>query len=242
MMMLPPPARTSSPTSETMAIEPPPTKRSCETAPLMRIFPPPTARSPFTLPELVTLPPARYRSFCTVSDDEKDGDSPNRSSAAKATTGIISALTSTTSKLAPENARDLFIYRHYTPRFFGRYRCRRLPVRTPRPAAGAAHAASELRNSLLDTDIPRLRFFARSNPANPLVARKRRNVFPHRPRRRRLNQGLSQILRHFMYCATNEPPSFSHTDSLSKPTNWGWYKVRTFIIEGAQPNSSSCSR
>ena len=60
-------------------------------------------------------------------------------------------------------------------------------VNTARPAAGAAHAAFELRDSLLDTDIPRLRFLARSDPANPLVARERCDAFPNCSRGRRLN-------------------------------------------------------
>ena len=63
-------------------------------------------------------------------------------------------------------------------------------VNAARPTAGAAHAAFELGECLLDTDTPRLRFLAGGDPTDPLIARERRNIFPHRPRRRRLNQGL----------------------------------------------------
>ena len=58
-------------------------------------------------------------------------------------------------------------------------------MHTAGPAAGATHTAFELRDSLLDADVPRLRFFARRNPANPLIARERSNVLPYGPRCRR---------------------------------------------------------
>ena len=51
-------------------------------------------------------------------------------------------------------------------------------MNTPSPATWPAHAAFEFRESFLDTDIPRLRFLARRNPANPLVACERGDVFP----------------------------------------------------------------
>ena len=46
------------------------------------------------------------------------------------------------------------------------------------PAARSAHSPFHLRESLLDTDISRLRFLAAYDPADPLVARERRNVLP----------------------------------------------------------------
>lgn len=51
-------------------------------------------------------------------------------------------------------------------------------MRASRPAAGAAHAALHLGEGFLDANVARLRFFSRGNPAYPLVARERRNVFP----------------------------------------------------------------
>ena len=57
-------------------------------------------------------------------------------------------------------------------------------MNTAGPTAGAAHAASKLRECLLDTDTPRLRFLARDDPADPLIAREGRNIFPYCPRRR----------------------------------------------------------
>ena len=56
---------------------------------------------------------------------------------------------------------------------------------TAGPTTRPAHPAFELGDSLPDTDTPRFRFFAGRNPANPLIARERRNIVPHCPRRRR---------------------------------------------------------
>ena len=53
-------------------------------------------------------------------------------------------------------------------------------MRTACPATGAAHAAFELRECLFDTYTPRFRLFAGDDPANPLVARERRNILPYR--------------------------------------------------------------
>ena len=72
------------------------------------------------------------------------------------------------------------------------------------PAAGAAHSAFEFRESLLDSDISCLRFFAGGDPTDPLIARERRNIFPYRFRHRRLNQGLLPISRHCMYRPTGK--------------------------------------
>ena len=51
-------------------------------------------------------------------------------------------------------------------------------MRTAGPTTGPAHSAFKLRKGFLDTDISRFRFFAGYNPANPLIARERSNVFP----------------------------------------------------------------
>ena len=72
------------------------------------------------------------------------------------------------------------------------------------PTAGPAHSAFELRESFSDTDTPRLGFFAGDDPADPLVPRERRNVFPQRSYFRGRNNGLSQILRHLVYDATGK--------------------------------------
>jgi len=52
-------------------------------------------------------------------------------------------------------------------------------MHTTGPTAGAAHPAFKFRERLLDADIPCLRFLARYDPANPLIAREWRNVFPY---------------------------------------------------------------
>ena len=88
-------------------------------------------------------------------------------------------------------------------------------MHTPCPATGAAHATFELRESFPDSDIARLRFFAGRDPANPLVARERRNIVPYCPRRRRLNQGLLPIIRHSVHGATREIV-FGHTTHVIK--------------------------
>lgn len=70
---------------------------------------------------------------------------------------------------------------------------------TPGPTTRSAHAAPELGERFLDPDIARFRPLARSHPANPLIAREGSNVFPHRPRRRRLRDGPPQIRWHFVH-------------------------------------------
>ena len=100
-------------------------------------------------------------------------------------------------------------------------------MRATGPAARAAHSAFKLGECLFDTDIPRLRFFAGDDPANPFVARERRDVVPYRFRRRCLNQGLLPIIRHCMYRPTGDLV-FAHMTILSNPQYWGWYDVRLF--------------
>ena len=86
---------------------------------------------------------------------------------------------------------------------------------TTGPAAGAAHAALELRDSFLDTDTSRLRLLAGGDPTDPLIARERRNIFPHCSSRRRLNQGLLPIIRHCMNRTVVELV-FGHTTHVIK--------------------------
>src|SRR3989344_340451 len=74
-------------------------------------------------------------------------------------------------------------------------------MNTTDPTARPAHSAFQLRECLLDSYSPRLRFLARDNPANPFVARERRNIFPHSECFRRRGKGLPQILRQFVYCS-----------------------------------------
>ena len=74
-------------------------------------------------------------------------------------------------------------------------------MNTTDPTAWPAHPTFQLRKRLLDSYSPRLRFLAACNPADPLVARERRNIFPERQRFWRLNKGLPQILRQFVYCS-----------------------------------------
>jgi len=62
---------------------------------------------------------------------------------------------------------------------------------TAGPTAGAVHPTPKLRECLLDTDTARLRLFARGDPADPLIARERRNTLPRCSCRGRLYEGLS---------------------------------------------------
>src|SRR3989344_448270 len=96
------------------------------------------------------------------------------------------------------------------------------------PTTRSAHSARKLREPLLDSNSSRLRFLARGDPANPLVARERRYVFPQRTCLRRLHERLSQIIRHFVYCATREF-FFGHEGSISKLLLGDWYDVQTAI-------------
>ena len=89
-------------------------------------------------------------------------------------------------------------------------------MNTASPTTRPAHSASKLRECLLDTDTPRLRFFAGRNPAYPLVAREWRNIFPCCSRRQGRSNGFSQIRRHFMYHTTGDS-FFGHKVDLSNP-------------------------
>ena len=56
-------------------------------------------------------------------------------------------------------------------------------MRATRPAAWAAHSAFQFGERLFNADIPCLQFLTRGNPADPLIARERRNIFPRSQRR-----------------------------------------------------------
>ncbi len=62
---------------------------------------------------------------------------------------------------------------------------------TTRPTTRPTHSTFKLRECLLDTDTPRLRFLAGRNPANPLIAREWRDIFPYCSRHGRSNKGFS---------------------------------------------------
>ena len=72
-------------------------------------------------------------------------------------------------------------------------------MRTTSPTAGTAHSAFKLGKRLLNANTSRLRFFARCNPTDPLIAREWRYILPHRPRRGRAVKGFSQIHWHFVH-------------------------------------------
>ena len=96
-------------------------------------------------------------------------------------------------------------------------------MHTPGPAAGAARAASHLRKCLLYADAPRLCFLAGDDLADPLVARKRRNILPKRMHLEHLHHRLSQISRHLVYHTTSE---FGHDGIASSCFKWTGWLVR----------------
>lgn len=61
------------------------------------------------------------------------------------------------------------------------------------PAARSAHATFEFGKCFLNTNTSGLFFFARSHPANPLVAGERRYIVPHRLCRRSGSKRLAQV-------------------------------------------------
>ena len=56
-------------------------------------------------------------------------------------------------------------------------------MRATRPAAGSMRSFLELRPRSLDVPLSGFRFLAGKRPADPFVARERRNVLPNRVRR-----------------------------------------------------------
>src|ERR1700676_2483501 len=72
-------------------------------------------------------------------------------------------------------------------------------MRTARPAARPAHPFFELRAHPFDMLAPCLLFLDGDGPADPLVARERRDVFPGRQRLRVGRERLAEISREVMY-------------------------------------------
>jgi len=97
------------------------------------------------------------------------------------------------------------------PRFAGPWRRilkSYLTMRATRPAARPSHSLFKLRSGPLNVLPSGFRFLDRDNPADPFIARERRNVLPCCPRLRVRNEGLSQIRWHFMYDAARDCFSF----------------------------------
>jgi hypothetical protein len=66
-------------------------------------------------------------------------------------------------------------------------------MRATGPTARSAHPVIEFRERYFDAMTSRFRFLAGGNPADPLIARKRRNIFPSRSRLWSKHKRLSQI-------------------------------------------------
>ena len=79
-----------------------------------------------------------------------------------------------------------------------------LTMQTPSPTTRPVFSGDQLLKPPLDPVTSGLRFLGGRDPTDPLIARERRNIAPYRSRRRRLNQGLSQIPRHGMYHTTGD--------------------------------------
>ena len=78
------------------------------------------------------------------------------------------------------------------------------PMRATGPTARPAHAFFQLRLHPLHVLLPGFRFLHRDHPADPFIARQRRNVLPSRQRRRISDQRLPQIRRHFVHHAAGK--------------------------------------
>src|ERR1700722_9630513 len=77
-------------------------------------------------------------------------------------------------------------------------------MRTARPAARPPHPLSELRAHPFDMLPPCLNFLDGDGPADPLVARERRYVFPGRQCLRVGRERLSEISRKIMYDSSGD--------------------------------------
>lgn len=91
-------------------------------------------------------------------------------------------------------------------------------MRTAGPATRPAHTALELREGFFDTNIPCLFLSTGRYPADPLIARQRRDIFPNSQQRRGRNQGFLQIRRHFMYRPADDLLAPHFIDDV-KPNN-----------------------
>jgi hypothetical protein len=71
-------------------------------------------------------------------------------------------------------------------------------MRATSPATWPAHAAFKLRDRFGNPNIPRLNFFARDYPTNPLIAGQGSNIVPHGLRCFIASNSLAQITRELM--------------------------------------------
>lgn len=98
-------------------------------------------------------------------------------------------------------------------------------MNTTDPATRPAHTTFKLRECFLDADTPCLRLLAGRNPAYPLIACERRDIFPYREGLRGRGKGLSQILRHFVHCSSGDLV-LGHTtillDGVERPHGLLW--------------------
>jgi hypothetical protein len=97
------------------------------------------------------------------------------------------------------------------------------------PAAGAAFSFHELRNGSFDMLFSRIFFFDRLGPANPLIPRKGRNVFPSSKSLRFGLKSFSKIRREFVDGTVGDF-FFWHTVILADSG-----------LSGPQPHSHFCS-
>ena len=74
-------------------------------------------------------------------------------------------------------------------------------MRTAWPATRPEHSFLKLCAYPLNVLPSGFRFLYRDNPADPLIARKWRNILPFCPRRRIRNENFSQISRYSVYRA-----------------------------------------
>jgi len=72
-------------------------------------------------------------------------------------------------------------------------------MRTPRPAAGAAHATSHFGEAFLYADVSGFFFFAGGDPADPFVAGERGYVLPQGEYLGRSSDSLAQVV--WLVCA-----------------------------------------
>lgn len=86
-------------------------------------------------------------------------------------------------------------------------------MNTPNPATGPPHSALHFGKRLLDPNTPRFSFFARYNPANPLIASERGDVFPQCKNLRVFENRCSKVFRKCMYGAARD--SCCHGDIVS---------------------------
>jgi len=93
-------------------------------------------------------------------------------------------------------------------------------MRAAGPTARPAHALFQLRLHALDVLLSGFRFLHRDHPADPFIARERRNVLPRGPRRRVGNKRRAQIRRELVYDAAGDR-FFAHQHAAERKTETG---------------------